>query len=155
MPSATTSLEQQQGGESQMFAVEPITDCPHIATDFSPEWNNVAVDAHQECLKCDDKSENWRCLTCQGVFCSRYVNGHMSQHNEEAHHPLAISLSDLSTWCYACDDYVTSPTLKTLEIAFYVSKFGSMPPTAALGSAIAEGSGGSGGGGGGGGGSSC
>ena len=40
------------------------------------------------------------------IHCSRYVNQHMVQHNEESHHPLALSFSDLSVWCYSCDDYI-------------------------------------------------
>lgn len=30
----------------------------------------------------------------------------MVKHNEETGHPIALSFSDISVWCYACDDYI-------------------------------------------------
>ncbi|CAH1766282.1 4962_t:CDS:2 [Entrophospora sp. SA101] len=53
---------------------------------------------------------------------------HMSEHNQETSHPLAISFSDMSVWCYECDDYIDSPNLKQIITACYVSKFGELPP---------------------------
>ncbi|CAJ0759854.1 8188_t:CDS:2 [Entrophospora sp. SA101] len=46
----------------------------------------------------------------------------------ETSHPLAISFSDMSVWCYECDDYIDSPNLKQIITACYVSKFGELPP---------------------------
>jgi hypothetical protein len=37
----------------------------------------------------------------------RYVKGHMKKHNDESGHPIALSFSDLSIWCYKCEDYVS------------------------------------------------
>ncbi|CAG8514298.1 12906_t:CDS:2 [Ambispora gerdemannii] len=92
----------EQGVPVNFFAVEPRKDCPHTETDVSfSDWGQVAVDVKQECQTCHDKEENWRCLNCQGVFCS----------------------SDLSTWCYACDDYITSPALRQIETSFAEIKF--------------------------------
>ncbi|CAG8595263.1 3731_t:CDS:2 [Ambispora leptoticha] len=115
----------EQGVPVNYFAVEPRKDCPHIETDVSfLEWSQVPVDVvKQECQMCHDKEENWRCLKCQGVFCSRYVNGHMNKHYDETNHKIAISFSDLSTWCYACDDYITSPELRQIETSFAEIKF--------------------------------
>jgi NAD-dependent SIR2 family protein deacetylase len=64
--------------------------------------------------------ENWLCLECGAVGCSRYVNGHGLSHwkasrkREDASpegHCLAASLADLSVWCYECESYVQSPIL--------------------------------------------
>lgn len=89
------------------------------------------------------KGENWLCLTCSRVFCSRYVNGHGLQHwkdtcaaaaagqqqqEEEEEdtgtavgHCVALSLADLSVWCHVCgaylvhDEKVLKPIVKYLE----------------------------------------
>ncbi|CAJ0633544.1 14421_t:CDS:2 [Entrophospora sp. SA101] len=82
-------------------------------------------DSSKPCAKCNDAKENWLCLKCQQVFCS---SAHMSEHNQETSHPLAISFSDMSVWCYECDDYIDSPNLKQIITACYVSKFGELPP---------------------------
>lgn len=55
-------------------------------------------------------TENWMCLHCGVVRCSRYQYGHATLHNEESHHCLAVSFSDLSVWCYSCQAYVKHPT---------------------------------------------
>ena len=68
--------------------------------------------------KCPN-GENWLCLHCGVVRCSRYVNGHCKDHAEESGHCIAVSLEDLSVWCYRCSAYLTHPslddTLRTLE----------------------------------------
>ena len=48
------------------------------------------------------------CKTCFNlkVFCSRFVNEHMLMHSLEAGHLMCLSYSDLSVWCYGCDQYV-------------------------------------------------
>jgi len=33
------------------------------------------------CEDCENRGENWICLECQKIFCSRYVKGHMAAHN--------------------------------------------------------------------------
>jgi len=79
------------------------------------------------------KGENWLCLTCSRVFCSRYVNGHGLQHWKDTcaaaaaaaaaaagqqqqqeedtgttavGHCVALSLADLSVWCHVCGAYL-------------------------------------------------
>ncbi|GET52180.1 histone deacetylase 6 isoform X1 [Rhizophagus irregularis DAOM 181602=DAOM 197198] len=108
--------------------VTPRTNCPHLHDNISPNWAEVTVDVSKPCTECNDASENWRCLRCQGVYCSRYINGHAAEHHKNTSHPISISFSDLSIWCYDCDDYITSRLLKPITTAFYVSKFGEMPP---------------------------
>ncbi|CAO3691130.1 unnamed protein product [Umbelopsis ramanniana] len=109
------------------FAVTPKTDCEHLShiqlvKDLDDE---VVRKAH--CTHCG-KPETWLCLTCGGVYCSRYQNNCAKLHATEASHPIALSLSDLSVWCYQCDDYITSPLLDTLKRRVYVLKFDAPPP---------------------------
>lgn len=62
-------------------------------------------------------SENWLCLECGTIGCSRYVNGHGLEHWQDTKadstvgHCVAVSLSDLSVWCYVCQAYVQNPSL--------------------------------------------
>jgi NAD-dependent protein deacetylase sirtuin 2 len=66
--------------------------------------------------------ENWLCLGqnghCGEVLCSRYVRGHSLGHFQdkraEGGHEVAISLTDLSVWCYECDSYVASSDVSEL-----------------------------------------
>lgn len=43
---------------------------------------------------------------CWQVFCGRYVNEHMVTHGAVSEHPVVLSFSDLSVWCYLCEAYV-------------------------------------------------
>jgi len=43
---------------------------------------------------------------CLQVHCGRYINGHMMLHAPSASHPLTLSFSDLSVWCYVCEAYI-------------------------------------------------
>ena len=62
------------------------------------------------------KGENWWCLGCGGIYCSRYINGHGVKHyeqnanaNETANankHCVMIGLADLSVWCHNCGSYL-------------------------------------------------
>lgn len=63
-------------------------------------------------------------ISCElQVFCSRYVNFHMLTHANETRHPVALSWSDLSVWCYSCDSYISSPLLEPLLDAAVLTKF--------------------------------
>ncbi|CAO3651971.1 unnamed protein product [Mucor hiemalis] len=106
------------------FAVEPITNCPHI-----PPYTVEEIDyIHTPCQTCQDKVENWHCLFCKSVQCSRYRQGHMKEHVEESQHCVCISFSDLSVWCFQCDNYITHKDLEPIKYKLYVSKFGQEPP---------------------------
>ena len=71
--------------------------------------------------------ENWLCLQCGKVHCSRYVNGHCVDHwkysktsDDNEGHCIAISFADLSVWCHECQSYIRNdhlltPLLKQLE----------------------------------------
>lgn len=109
------------------FAVEPITDCSHVPTDL-PRQPFV----EKPCAECGEPEENWQCLTCDAVLCSRYRQGHMKRHCEkEQGHTVCLSYSDLSLWCYACDSYIANDTLDSTKRAAYIAKFGQEPPTRA------------------------
>ncbi|KAI8593377.1 hypothetical protein BDZ88DRAFT_404483 [Geranomyces variabilis] len=112
-------------GDDQFFAVTPRTDCPHVSTNV--QVPTVAITT--PCRKCGDASENWLCIVCHGVFCSRYVKSDMSAHaEEEADHCVAVSFSDLSTWCFKCNDYIDNPVLQPLRSFLHERKFGEPMP---------------------------
>ena len=53
------------------------------------------------------KGENWWCLKCGGIYCSRYVNGHGVQHyKQHPEHCVMVGLADLSVWCHKCGSYL-------------------------------------------------
>jgi len=94
-------------------------------------------------------TENWLCLECGVIRCSRYVNGHALAHwqatqqtqpppstpnytnnhndkNEEGH-CIQVSLADLSVWCHVCAAYIRhserlSPLTKQLEMYKFGNK---------------------------------
>ena len=112
-------MEQQW---QQLYAVDPIKDCPHCTELDYEKFINKKF--NEKCNLCENVGENWICLECQEIFCSRYVNEHMVQHNAETWHPIALSFSDLSYWCYSCDSYVISSKFDTVHKHFYSQKFG-------------------------------
>lgn len=70
--------------------------------------------------KCNS-TENWLCLHCGSVDCSRYFAGHGMQHWEETKasakgehehtkdgHCIVVSLTDLSFWCHCCQCYLST-----------------------------------------------
>lgn len=75
----------------------------------------TGIDVNSPCVDCNNQGENWICLQCFQVFCSRYVNGHMVQHGEASGHKIALSFADLSVWCYGCDDYIDHAVSKTIK----------------------------------------
>jgi NAD-dependent deacetylase sirtuin 2 len=94
------------------------------------------------------QGENWLCLTCGALLCSRYANGHAKMHWEDTKaeddldlavgkpgmnyssehnsgHCVAVSLGDLSVWCYECQSYLLHPTLDSITKKLEGMKFGS------------------------------
>jgi Zn-finger in ubiquitin-hydrolases and other protein len=128
-----SGLAVDQGGP-----ITPISNCPHVlqhcsialsqlpfqpslapcsssvSTDGPPTGNAKSDAAHDDVCAA---TENWLCLECAVVRCSRYCQGHAQQHWQDtvadaapAGHCLAVSLSDLSVWCFRCQAYLsTSP----------------------------------------------
>ncbi|ORZ25841.1 hypothetical protein BCR42DRAFT_401033 [Absidia repens] len=118
---AALALELQQ---NIGFAVEPITNCPHLPASTA----NHQVHINQPCKDCGDSVENWQCLTCDTILCSRYRQGHMKEHVENSGHCVCLSYADLSVWCFNCNSYVTHQVLEDLKHKAYVAKFNQEPP---------------------------
>ncbi|KAI7867283.1 hypothetical protein BDF14DRAFT_1881906 [Spinellus fusiger] len=109
------------------FPVEPIDNCPHI-----PPTITLAVSTKSGCSVCEDHTENWQCLTCTHVFCSRYIQGHMQAHSQQATgHSVCLSYTDLSVWCNECTSYIKSKALEGIKRLAYHEKFGEFPPDSA------------------------
>ncbi|GJQ14941.1 hypothetical protein GpartN1_g6732.t1 [Galdieria partita] len=117
-----------------VFAVEPKYDCEHINSLevedalFSEERLVGYFSGH--CERCEEREENWVCLSCARLLCSRYVNGHMKEHfteSDDGQHAVALSLLDLSLWCFICDSYVSSVESSLME-RFHRVKFGEPLP---------------------------
>jgi len=111
--------------------VEPRRDCPHVGQ--LPATAAAAASAKcgglltAGCEMCGDTSENWVCLATGRLLCSRYVAGHMKAHAEgRAREPdngggvVALSLSDLSAWCFQCDSCAPPSPLVTTAIYIYL-----------------------------------
>ncbi|XP_014256161.1 histone deacetylase 6 isoform X1 [Cimex lectularius] len=106
----------------EMYAIVPLKTCPHL-----PQINDIpdqGLDHTAPCISCRDTNENWVCLTCYTVQCGRYINEHMLYHNLNSEHPLALSYSDLSVWCYPCQAYIDNQLLYQAKNAAHISKFG-------------------------------
>lgn len=106
----------------QMYAIEPLTWCPHLSTVHLLPVDGL--DPKTVCESCYDVSENWVCLTCYKVFCGRYVKKHMLEHHRETGHSITLSYTDLSIWCYVCDSYVDNKDLDFAKDEVYIKKFG-------------------------------
>lgn len=118
-------LTQMEGkGVEQMFAVTPLNWCPHLETVTPLPADKTVLDTNAPCEKCGDASENWICLVCYRVFCSRFVKEHMVMHGLEDGHVMCLSNSDLSVWCYGCDQYVDNQVLQAAKNAAHIHKFG-------------------------------
>lgn len=120
-------------GQDNGGPVTPITDCPHVDTHLTLKGSQIPLQPKStRCtqgaeedekaitggLKSDEEQcgseENWLCLSCGVVRCSRYVKGHAMEHYEETKqscskglgHCLVASLADLSVWCHGCQAYL-------------------------------------------------
>ena len=106
-------------GRNGGFGVWVKEDCEHASTCKSCDANTVWESLWQEssdgidgraCQECGDVEESWLCGGCHTVLCGRHVNKHMLQHSKAENHPVAVSLSDLSVWCFECDSYISQST---------------------------------------------
>ena len=61
------------------FAVYPLPWCPHLES-LSSAWPET-VSVKAPCADCGDTKENWLCLHCNTILCSRYVNSHGLHHS--------------------------------------------------------------------------
>ncbi|XP_052822456.1 histone deacetylase 6 isoform X2 [Octopus bimaculoides] len=109
--------------KESMYCVQPLTWCPHLekVTSVPPQ----GLDTSSPCETCGDTNENWVCLTCYKVFCSRYVQEHMVKHHEvEPDHYIVLSYADLSVWCYGCNSYVEHELIQNAKKTACKHKFG-------------------------------
>lgn len=92
-----------------------------IFSQLLSEVASLHIDVRKPCESCGNIGENWVCLICSVVMCSRYVKSHMVAHNAQSGHMLVLSFSDLSVWCYVCDSCKSafgSPAMIWLKIKF-------------------------------------
>ncbi|KAK3193007.1 hypothetical protein Dsin_024317 [Dipteronia sinensis] len=92
---STTQLEIQLGEDDDLLLeaesgwVEAQTSCDHLALLSSDLLHIPTPDT--PCNRCEQPNENWLCLCCKVVLCSRYVNKHMLQHFQQTNHSVALS----------------------------------------------------------------
>lgn len=127
LPSQNEPLQIEIDGQKG-FAIAPKTDCPHCSESFMQNLDSALSNLKtllltSPCRICANKDENWVCLSCEGVFCSRYVNKHMAVHYEEMKHSIGFSLSDGSFWCFDCESYIINNQLSFLQSKFSFLKF--------------------------------
>ncbi|OIV92591.1 hypothetical protein TanjilG_07582 [Lupinus angustifolius] len=122
-------LDLMDGSESGW--VSPKTSCIHLSSSLSSDLTHIPPPS-TPCNRCQHPSENWLCLSCKEVLCSRFVNKHMLHHFENDHiHCVALSFSDLSVWCFSCNAYLDPqliPLLRPLYQLAYLLKFAQDPP---------------------------
>ncbi|XP_018542984.1 histone deacetylase 6 isoform X2 [Lates calcarifer] len=124
------SVELTYGGQTDaptLYVIDPLPWCPHL--DAVKPLPPSGVDVFLPCQDCGSDAENWICLTCYQVFCGRYVNEHMLTHGTVSEHPVVLSFSDLSVWCYLCEAYIHNQILFEAKNAAHCAKFGEeIPP---------------------------
>ena len=82
--------------------VVPLSWCPHLEQVSRDPPERLDAKTACEAPDCGHVGENWICLVCQAIYCSRYVKEHMVIHSAENEgHIIALSFSDLSVWCRA------------------------------------------------------
>ena len=136
------------------FDVTPLRTCPHLASgcsqpppplpaalapsglpteDFAPLPCGTGAGAGCSYGRARGEREIWLCAQCGAAGCGRAASGHAAEHGAGAGHALALSLADLSAWCYTCDSYVSiwAPELFPLYSALHARKFGEPPPARA------------------------
>ncbi|PIK47432.1 putative histone deacetylase 6, partial [Apostichopus japonicus] len=121
-------LSDADSEEASLFAVTPLSWCPHLEAGVKP-LPAKGLDVTAQCQICSGGKENWVCLTCYQVFCGRYINEHMVQHGKEVNHPVVLSYADLSVWCYGCEQYVHNEMVLPAKRAAHLNKFGEDMPT--------------------------
>lgn len=127
-PPSPPCCEEELEEEGALFAVTPLLSCPHLEA-VAPLPGRGLEEAAPPCGVCGSRRENWVCLSCYEVLCSRYVGGHMLAHGGATGHPLVLSLQDLGAWCYPCGGYVHHPVLFPAKALLHRLKFGVDPPS--------------------------
>ncbi|XP_059652539.1 uncharacterized protein LOC132299753 isoform X3 [Cornus florida] len=116
--------------------VEARTTCDHLASLSSDLTHFPTLDT--PCNRCHHPDDNWLCLCCKDVLCSRYVNKHMLDHFQQSKHCVALGYNDLSVWCHLCNAYLDAQVILPLRPVYetvYRLKFGEAreaPPSQAI-----------------------
>ncbi|CAB3405934.1 unnamed protein product [Caenorhabditis bovis] len=127
MSGPSSSKDMTPVGEvNGLYAVTPASHCPHL--DQVRELPSTGIDASMVCEGCGIKAEVWVCLHCYKGNCGRFINEHALIHSVTEAHPMALSLADLSVWCYPCNTYVHNPVLIPAKSSVHQSKFGEPMP---------------------------
>ncbi|XP_031422041.1 histone deacetylase 6 [Clupea harengus] len=114
------------GEEMDSGAVQPLAWCPHLEA-LKPV-PPTGIGFQQPCEECGSEEENWVCLCCYKVLCGRFVNEHMVMHGVASSHPLVMSFSDISVWCYPCESYIDNKALYDAKNTAHAAKFGQDMP---------------------------
>jgi hypothetical protein len=98
---------------------ETTTAAASTATNKNNKKGGLKGEVASDGTKCP-LGENWLCLDCQNIYCSRYINGHCLQHWKDCGHCIGVSFADLSVWCHECQSYIRDkeriqPLLTKLE----------------------------------------
>uniref|UniRef100_A0A0D9V488 UBP-type domain-containing protein n=1 Tax=Leersia perrieri TaxID=77586 RepID=A0A0D9V488_9ORYZ len=103
--------------------VEAQTSFPHLTSMPAAGADDLARvrPPDSPCSRCHHPAENWLCLICKDIMCSRFINKHMLYHYQETGHCLALSFSDLSLWCFACDSYLDVQAILELRPVYEVA----------------------------------
>ncbi|PSS26135.1 Histone deacetylase [Actinidia chinensis var. chinensis] len=132
--SSSSSLPVVHEDEELIYGSEPgwveaRTSCDHLGS-LSADLIHIPT-PNTHCNRCHHPNENWLCLCCKDVLCSRFINKHMLEHYQETSHCVALSYSDLSVWCFSCDAYLDAQVILPLRPVYetaYLLKFGEAPP---------------------------
>ncbi|KAL7499044.1 hypothetical protein ACHAWT_009640 [Skeletonema menzelii] len=81
---------------------------------------NETATASTTSTNCCNGKENWLCVQCGLLLCSS-----IGDKKEATGHCIAISLADLSVWCYECNAYLHHDSLVGLMKRLEALKFGS------------------------------
>uniref|UniRef100_A0A8R1DG43 UBP-type domain-containing protein n=1 Tax=Caenorhabditis japonica TaxID=281687 RepID=A0A8R1DG43_CAEJA len=123
-PGHTNILELINSGAAH--AVVPLDTCPHLEQVQALPAHGI--NASSLCQQCEIGAEVWACLTCYQYNCGRFVHKHALHHHLSSSHPMALSMADLSVWCYPCESYVHNAVLIDAKSAAHESKFGERLP---------------------------
>jgi len=132
-------------GEEDKGGAVKFEHCPHVdEMGFECLLKRSQLSYGEPCVHGCRGDENWLCLMCGESRCGRYGKRHSLQHWEQTKkegekritvseaaagevsrgHCLALSMSDLSIWCYECDCYVQHESLEPLVKTMESLKFG-------------------------------
>ncbi|THU62163.1 hypothetical protein C4D60_Mb01t02230 [Musa balbisiana] len=117
--SGTREVDEEDFFGAESGWVEARTACDHLPS-LCSDLSQIPL-PDSPCSRCHHPAENWLCLSCKDVFCSRFINKHMLKHYEESGHCLALSFSDLSVWCFECDAYLDVQMIWQLRPVYEVA----------------------------------